>query len=395
MNLNKLFCAAFIIIIVVIPIVIFIRPAKTVSVSENRSLTTFNFNENFWDNSLQKNIESALLDQMVFGATIKKTVSKYKNIIVENSSYFIFKNKPKNYLIPLGNGGNGGININLLNKSDYLVYEPLTSFNSIKSDVSEYVKIINKIDDNYDVQTYVFYINKDADINIYNNFNRFMESNLNTTIKYDYLKELVDENYYDNFKKYFYKSDHHWNYNGQYVGYKDIMHLLGKEYYVYKSEHCFANVKFSGSKAKKIGSLKYYDNFCTYEYDLPEHSTYVNGIEMNYGDKLEYYENKFNNNISYNHYAKFFGDDVGEVKYVFPNNTGNILIIGNSYTNPINELIASAFNQTFVVDMRAYEEDIGIPFNVDKYIKDHNIDKVLFIGDYNFYASKVFRFNVD
>ena len=392
---NKIFSICLVSIIVIIPLVIIIRPKKSMSVYENRPLITFDFNKSFVSGDLQDNIEDSLLDQMIFGTTMKKISKRVESYISESTIDTIYNNTPKNYLIPLGKGSDGKA-IYRLNKSNTLVYEPLTSFDSFKDDIKKYVNIINELDNNTkNIDIYAYYINKDVDFYIYKDIVDYMRSNLNDSIKLDYLKEL-DDNYWDNYIDYFYGSDHHWNYKGWYAGYKDIMFLLEKDYYEYNNEKCFNDVKYSGSKAKKIGNQKYYDILCTYEFDLPNHKTYVNNKETEYGNKIEYYENKNNNDISYNHYARFFGSDYGEIKYNYNNpNAGNLLILGNSYSNPINELIASAFNYTYVIDLRAYEEDIGKEFNIYNYIAENKISKVLFIGDYNFFASRVFRFIKD
>lgn len=62
----------------------------------------------------------------------------------------------------------------------------------------------------------------------------------------------------------------------------------------------------------------------------------------------------------------------------------NLLILGSSYTNPINKLIASHFNKTYVVDLRHYAWAKGEDFNIKEYLKDNKIDKVLIISDFNF-----------
>ena len=89
-------------------------------------------------------------------------------------------------------------------------------------------------------------------------------------------------------------------------------------------------------------------------------------------------------------YAGFYGSDYGEVIYDFHNKKDNLLIFSNSYSNPINELIASSFNKTYIIDLRAYELDLGKTFDIDSYIKENKIDKILFLGDYNFYTDTKF-----
>ena len=81
-----------------------------------------------------------------------------------------------------------------------------------------------------------------------------------------------------------------------------------------------------------------------------------------------------------NSYAFLYGDDYAEVVFVFNQpSKENLLIISNSYSNAVNELIGQHFNKTYVVDLRAYKEKYGHDFVLSKYIKDKNIDKALVI----------------
>ena len=68
----------------------------------------------------------------------------------------------------------------------------------------------------------------------------------------------------------------------------------------------------------------------------------------------------------------------------------NILIIGESYDNAILKLLASQFNKTYSVDLRDFERDLGKPFSFDKYVRENEIDKVLFIGNYGFFVQDEF-----
>lgn len=72
---------------------------------------------------------------------------------------------------------------------------------------------LNKI--NQDMDVYYYIINRSFDIDFrYNEYTTnivsYLENNLTNYNKLDYLK--IDS--YETYKKYFYKTDHHWNYNG-------------------------------------------------------------------------------------------------------------------------------------------------------------------------------------
>ena len=64
----------------------------------------------------------------------------------------------------------------------------------------------------------------------------------------------------------------------------------------------------------------------------------------------------------------------------------NLLLIADSYSNPINLLLASHYDQTYIIDLRYYEKDTGIPFDVNRYIADHDVDTMLMLGDIALFA---------
>ena len=57
----------------------------------------------------------------------------------------------------------------------------------------------------------------------------------------------------------------------------------------------------------------------------------------------------------------------------------NLLIISNSYSNAIDELIAQYYNKTYVIDLRCYKEIFGKDFEISKYLADKEIDDTLIL----------------
>ena len=66
-------------------------------------------------------------------------------------------------------------------------------------------------------------------------------------------------------------------------------------------------------------------------------------------------------------------------------------MIGESYDNAINELLASHFNHTYNVDLRNYERENGKPFNLDAFVTEHSIDRILLIGNIDYYVMEEFN----
>ena len=69
----------------------------------------------------------------------------------------------------------------------------------------------------------------------------------------------------------------------------------------------------------------------------------------------------------------------------------NLLIIGISFDNPIDELLASHFNKTYKVDLRNYEKDIGEKFNIIDFTEKNDINNILIIGDLGFFLDEEFN----
>ena len=90
-------------------------------------------------------------------------------------------------------------------------------------------------------------------------------------------------------------------------------------------------------------------------------------------------------------YGGVYGWDNGEV--ILDTGTtgrGNLLMLGESYDNAILKLMASHFDRVYSVDLRSYEQDIGKPFRLAEYLREHRITKVLWIGSTTFFTSDDF-----
>ena len=69
----------------------------------------------------------------------------------------------------------------------------------------------------------------------------------------------------------------------------------------------------------------------------------------------------------------------------------NVLIIGESFDNAILKLIASHFNKTFSVDLRYYKAYMGKDFSLSSYLTENDINKVLFIGNIDYFIGSDFE----
>ena len=64
---------------------------------------------------------------------------------------------------------------------------------------------------------------------------------------------------------------------------------------------------------------------------------------------------------------------------------GILLLVASSYSNPINGLLASHFDRTYVIDPRYYAEWAGKEFDLEAYAAEKEITDLLLLGDIDFF----------
>ena len=234
---------------------------------------------------------------------------------------------------------------------------------------------------NPETEYYLFYVESDRDYNfetrekndIYTALVDSMQLPLNRTgrLRIDGMSDYRDV---------YFKTDHHWNCFGAYKGYRELMTLLKVDEPLLEPVEVTAEpLWWSGSKAAEVGFREYKEPFPVCRYDYPSMEIYVNG---NPSDSLEPQGLVFAGELDSISYGDYYGDVVGEV--ILDTNRPerrNILLLGDSFDNAIRKLTASHFNKTFSVDERVYEEDMGKPFDLASYVRENDIDVVVYDGD--------------
>ena len=329
----------------------------------------------FLNNSFQNQYELALADQLPLNSKMK-VVEKSSSLISKLAFYKL------NHILYQNLGG-----IYLI--EDNLVY----AFNDLNEEIprldakmANYRSIINS---NPQVKWYLYYIEKDTDINFENNAKLGAYEYMQNHFKANLTMQKFAINNFKEFQNYFYKTDHHWNYKGSYKAYQEVIKMLtGEDAQNYTEERCF-DAYISGSKATDIGgNLFFKAQLCAYLFALPEHDVYINGSLVDkYSNKDLYLAGK----VNVPSYGDYYGSDYGLIEFDFQQPTKtNLLILGESYDNAINDLVASHFNKTYNVDLRAYKTDMGKEFNIAEFIKENDISQVLFIGNIDFYVLDTF-----
>ena len=207
-----------------------------------------------------------------------------------------------------------------------------------------------------------------------------LESRLNESINASHLQYGTLEEY----RRYFYKTDHHWSFDGSYQGYLDIVELLSKNGGDISPPlpageiRTAANVKFRGSLSRSAIEYGIYDEIRDGVPDRPIGEVYINGNKTDnlYANKELYFQGYAPADDFYGHYGNFYHGDYREIHYVFPNDTGrNLLMIADSTSNCMDDLVAAHFDNTYVVDLRMFGD-----FQYKTFVAENNITDVLFLN---------------
>lgn len=338
--------------------------------------------KNFVDKSFQDSIELALSDQIPLAITMKKN---YNNITTKTKKYLadmIFQKECQNRYINIGN------DLIQFGCDNYLVSGPWNVYD-IQKIVDTRITNINKLIETNDTDVYIYYIERDRDIDFSTNKKSGFAPYLKENIKTKKFGSFQINNF-NEFAESYYKTDHHWNYKGSYKAYLDLVELLNLDNPIKVKDTSCSKLTFTGSHANVGGASNIYnEKFCVYNFDIPTHKTIINKNEVAaYGN----YNLEALTEISY---ANYYGGDAAELILDFKEpKKENILIFGESYDNAILNLLASHFNKTYSIDLRHYEREFGKPFDYNQYIKEHDIDKVLIIGSMSMFTEKEFNMEV-
>lgn len=333
----------------------------------------------FLDTTFQDSVEDGLSDQILMAQTFKKAYNDGSSqLLLDRISGFL-ESHPQRYIYVRGMYFFGG---------DHLVYGPWALEDADHAGrMAQKAEGLNRLMDAHpDLDFYAYYVEKDTDIN-------FM-----TGVKaegYEYLRDRLDVpeghmarfqiDSFDEFRQYFFRTDHHWNCYGSYKGYQEVAKLLGvDEPLLEPQEELLLPYTFSGSKTASAGIKDvYWEDFPVYRFDYPEMEiTAKSGPLADYGQLEECLAGQ----LEKADYGICYGGDLDAVVF----DTGrkdreDILIIGDSYDNAILKLVASHFHKTHSIDLR-YNDD----FSFSQYVRENPVDKVLFIGNMDYYVMEEF-----
>ena len=320
------------------------------------------------DENTAENIEVAIIEEVTPPPVVEPPkpvqIEKYPYIYTEVIDKYIYKLDDSGYIIQKACDPN---------TYDFDIYDP---------------EMLKKVT----YPKYLYFINSSMSVDFREPHKYDPLSVIKQNIEMDGYDELKFDNF-EEYKKYFYQTDHHWNYRGSYEGYKQCIRMLeGQDVKILEptrthTYHTIYNGSLACDNALKCST----EEFTVYEFDIPPYKTYINDEEAVYGYRYLYVsDDDYPHNTYSNHYGMYYGDDHAKVVYVFDNpDAQSLLILGTSYSNAVNELIASHYKETHVLDFRHYKKQYGKAIDAQSYMEENNLDKLLIIGDISSIGHKV------
>lgn len=349
----------------------------------------------FLSNEFQDDLESAASDQIPFRLSLASLARFVERSQIK--AIYSFLPDPAfpaslgvDYLLARGNG--------------QVYLQPPAIWDELRRErvedrIKNYRDLIGRFPE---VNFYIFYLERMA-YAPYNPMNPyFPQADKGQSFKY-FLANKPDElqvswmrlNNLDEHREKFFRTDHHWNIRGAWTAYEIIYEMLSayqpdiSPALDFKGFKEISGLEFCGSYARRTLYPCDPDIFEYIDIELPPHETFVNGIKMDYGNKRAYFNGDFSKDRYAEHYAEFYGYVTPLVEYNYENSSGrNLLIIGGSYTQSMQELIAAHYDKTFVVDLRDYEN-----FLLGDFLQQYDIQDVLVIGDVIVYLNEGWQIN--
>ncbi|WP_347550611.1 DHHW family protein [Pseudalkalibacillus hwajinpoensis] len=214
-------------------------------------------------------------------------------------------------------------------------------------------------------------------------------------------KEFKEEYTNDELKDFYFKTDHHWNIIGAYKGYKKVTELLAakSDYYTEANENesdyelnCENDKQFIGSYNNQLYLTVDASDEETCHM-LPTDQTFDN-YKITWNGKDRTFKQVYGTGIFRDKNPIEFGDlymnNTAEVTIENPavEKESRVLILKDSYANPIAFHVAQHFSNTTVYDIR-YNDDQTLT----EYMKDKDFDVVLFLYNDTMLQGEPFRFS--
>jgi hypothetical protein len=187
----------------------------------------------------------------------------------------------------------------------------------------------------------------------------------------------------DDHLQYYYRTDHHWTVDAILLAYEEIHDLLSSNYpeispiLEIKSTHQFEDIEFLGLLARRTFFPIKGDDFSVEIVDFPPNEMYIRGNLITADLRSRYFSGDYSMIPYTNHFNEFYGNVTYLIEYRYDNDSNrNLLIIGSSFRNALDPLLASHYNHTYCIDLR-----YNTNFSLSEFLAEHDVDDILIIGD--------------
>lgn len=408
-RINQILLILFVLAVLVWGVVSLTESPVDICIEENRTAEKVLplEPENYMSGDFQDSLELALGDQLPYAAQIKKTY---------NSVFESYKAPYIRELLGANPAGITYVNIkdNISMIDDYLVYNP-SSLAPSKDAIDKIIKNKNEIIEAHpELAFYAFYVEKENDIDFTTNEKSgISEYVMNGLALAEDHKDVFLLKNFEQYKSDFYKTDHHWTSFGAHRAYIQLISMLLPKEKLLNPLAIVDIGSWQGSMSKAAGlSLK--EDVSIYEYELPKalkgdvykyvnphldrydgyikRTHYLDGsltasaVEMASFAAIKVPTASSIETMEVVSYGDLYGSDFGQI--IWENKeaqNGNILVFGDSYDNALLRLLACHFKKVYSVDLRYFDTQVDEEFIFDNYIRNKDIEYVLFIGSESFW----------
>ncbi|SFB04464.1 MULTISPECIES: DHHW family protein [unclassified Bacillus (in: firmicutes)] len=377
--INILFISTFLIIIFSVGIISYVKDDRPISPVENRTLAQRPFIDpkTIVSGKFFKDFETYFADQIYGRDHILKAYTK-EQLFLKRAI----------------------INDIVVAKNDWLLYEP-SAAGIAYEEMDKSLANLKTLADETGVEVhfaaapykmnmleniYPTFINEQLGIKRQQYFMSHLPSNVHGINLYQSYKEEFTQ---DQLETMFFKTDHHWNIDGAFIGYQKIINGLSDNSKIFKGKPlekenmkmvCNHEAQFVGSLNQRLYSMVntegekacYYEPFFDADHGKVSTKTWDGKVYNNIKDIYASGVNR-KDTIMYGH---LFTWDYPEIKFEYDNapNDLHVLILKDSYGNPIQPFLAQHFSKTSILDIRHYQEK-----SIAQYVKDNKVDMILFV----------------
>ncbi|SOC34876.1 DHHW family protein [Ureibacillus acetophenoni] len=216
-----------------------------------------------------------------------------------------------------------------------------------------------------------------------------------------------DQFTHEELKDMYYQTDHHWNVDGAFVGYKTIYNILNEEsaYFDEPSFNenefekvCYEDEHFLGSYNRQLYELIETDDaVCTImptNFDFNDVEVYKGPIEQQFQVPwTDIYGTGLNKNQRVVAYGDIFTDDYREFSIINPAKAEvgtKVLFIKDSYANPMTFWLSQHFYQTTFYDIR-HNQDRPLY----QYLEENKFDMIVFLYNDTTVFPRMYNFNME